>query len=91
MRSSWLYLATRSERAGAPVLICPTAGRHHEVRDQRVLGLPGTMRDDRSILGVCRHRHRLQGLGQGPDLVELDQDRVGDARVDAAAQDAPDW
>ena len=23
MRSSWLYLATRSERAGAPVLICP--------------------------------------------------------------------
>ncbi len=23
MRSSWLYFATRSERAGAPVLICP--------------------------------------------------------------------
>ena len=23
IRSSWLYLATRSERAGAPVLICP--------------------------------------------------------------------
>ena len=23
MRSSWLYLATRSERHGAPVLICP--------------------------------------------------------------------
>ena len=23
MRSNWLYLATRSERAGAPVLICP--------------------------------------------------------------------
>ena len=23
MRSSWLYLATRSDRAGAPVLICP--------------------------------------------------------------------
>ena len=23
MRSSWLYLATRSLRAGAPVLICP--------------------------------------------------------------------
>jgi hypothetical protein len=23
MRSSWLYLATRSERAGAPVLIWP--------------------------------------------------------------------
>src|SRR5262249_44566519 len=23
IRSSWLYLATRSEREGAPVLICP--------------------------------------------------------------------
>ena len=23
MRRSWLYLAVRSERAGAPVLICP--------------------------------------------------------------------
>jgi hypothetical protein len=23
MRSSWLYLATRSDLAGAPVLICP--------------------------------------------------------------------
>ena len=23
MRSSWLYLATRSLRAGAPLLICP--------------------------------------------------------------------
>src|SRR5213078_3867436 len=23
IRSSWLYFATRSERAGAPVLICP--------------------------------------------------------------------
>ena len=23
MRSSWLYFATRSLRAGAPVLICP--------------------------------------------------------------------
>ena len=23
MRSNWLYFATRSERAGAPVLICP--------------------------------------------------------------------
>ena len=23
MRRSWLYLATRSERQGAPVLICP--------------------------------------------------------------------
>ncbi len=23
MRSSWLYFATRSDRAGAPLLICP--------------------------------------------------------------------
>ena len=23
MRRSWLYFATRSDRAGAPVLICP--------------------------------------------------------------------
>ena len=33
-----------------------------------------------------RHLHRLQSLGQRADLVDLDQDRVGDAPLDALGQ-----
>ena len=49
IRSSWLYLATRSERAGAPVLICPAFDRHRQVGDRRVLGLAGPVRDHRAV------------------------------------------
>ena len=35
-----------------------------------------------------RHVDRLQRLGEGPDLVELDQDRIGNPFVDAQLQDA---
>ena len=46
MRSSRLYLATRSERDGAPVLIWPVPMRDDEVGDRRVLGLAGAVRHD---------------------------------------------
>ena len=57
MRSSWLYFATRSERAGAPVLIWPALVRDGEVGDRRVLGLARAVRDDRRVAG-CRARAR---------------------------------
>ena len=85
MRSSRLYLATRSERAGAPVLIWPGAGRDREVGDRRVLRLARAVRDDGGVAGALGQPDRLERLGERADLVHLDQDRVADAGVDAAA------
>ena len=42
---------------------------------------------DRAVAGVARDRDRVERLGQRPDLVELDQDRVRDAALDPLAQD----
>ena len=39
-----------------------------------------------AVAGAVRHLHRFQGLGQGADLVDLDQDGVGDALVDAGLE-----
>lgn len=83
MRSSRSYVATRSERAGFDL---PDTAGNDEIGDHRVLGLSRTVRDHGSIAGPARHFDRLQRLGQGPDLVELDQDRVGDALVDAVSE-----
>src|SRR5436190_1670809 len=58
-----------------------------EVRDRRVLGLAGSMRDDRAVAGVRRHRHGVQRFGDRTDLIQLDQDRVRDLFVDAALED----
>jgi hypothetical protein len=51
MRSSWLHLATRSERAGAPVLIWPAPGCDDQVGDERVLGFTGAVRNDGAVAG----------------------------------------
>src|SRR5207245_11432839 len=64
----------------------PGARRHYQVRDGRVLGLTGAVRDDRAVARLARHVDRLQGLGQGADLVDLDQDRAGNAALDALLQ-----
>ena len=87
MRSSWLYFATRSVRLAEPVLIWPGAGGDGEIGDGRVFGLAGAVRDDDAVAGLLRHQHRVERLGDGADLIQLDQDRVGDALVDALLQD----
>jgi hypothetical protein len=45
------------------------------------------MGDHRAVPGVSRDRDRVERLGQCPDLVELDQDRVRDPTLDPLAQD----
>mmetsp|Transcript_81542 Transcript_81542/g.226847 ORF Transcript_81542/g.226847 Transcript_81542/m.226847 type:complete len:508 (+) Transcript_81542:825-2348(+) len=52
-----------------------------------VLGLARAVRDDRGVAGALGHLDGGEGLGQCADLVDLDQDRVGDALVDAFLQD----
>ena len=87
MRSSWLYLAMRSERDSEPVLIWPalvptamSAMVVSSVSPERWLITDG-------VAGALGHLDRGEGLGQRADLVDLDQDRVGDALVDAFLQD----
>jgi hypothetical protein len=46
IRSNWLYFAMRSVREAEPVLICPAARSHREVRDKRIFGLTRAVRDD---------------------------------------------
>ena len=78
MRSSWLYLATRSERHSEPVLICVALVPTAMSAMVRVLGLARAVRDDRGVARARRHLDRGERLGQRADLVDLDQDRVGD-------------
>ena len=46
------------------------------------------MADHAGVTGPAGQVDRLQGFGEGADLVDLDQDRVGDALVDAPLQAA---
>src|SRR6202521_3262221 len=54
-------------------------GADGDVGDQAVLGLARTMRDDRCITRTHGHADRGECFRQGPDLVDLDEDRIGDA------------
>ena len=68
------------ERDIDPVLICVAEVATAISAMVRIFCLAGTMRDDRGITCSCRHFDGCQCSGQGPDLVHLDQDRVGDSR-----------
>src|SRR5690606_25415035 len=76
--------AVRAARAAR--LDLPAARRDGQVRDERVLRLAGAMRDDEAVAVAAGEVDRVERLGQRADLVDLDQDRVGDALADAALQ-----
>src|SRR5690606_945931 len=60
--------------------------RHRQVGDRRVLGLTGTVGDHRGEAVALRERDGVEGLGEGTDLVELDQQGVRRALLDAAGE-----
>ena len=62
------------------------ARRHRKVRDERVLGLPRAVRDDRAVAVAARQLDALQRLGQRADLIHLDEDRIRDILFDPARQ-----
>ena len=91
MRINWLYFAVRSLRARLPVLIWPQL-----VATARSAMVASSVSPERWLIttreaGAVRHFHRLQRLGQGADLVDLHQDGVADALLDAAAPGARGW
>src|SRR5690606_29571091 len=75
-----------AERAG---LDLPRPGRHREVGDGVVLGLARAMGDDAGVPALVREADAVERLGQRADLVQLDEDAVGDALLDALRQ--PAW
>ena len=62
------------------------AGGHGQVGDGSVLGLAGTGGDYRQVAALLGQADGFQRLSQGANLVELDEDGVGDAGVRAPRQ-----
>ena len=60
--------------------------RHRNVGNARVFGFARTMTDDRCVIIFPGQIDRRQGLGQGADLVDLDQNGIGDVLGDSLAQ-----
>ena len=77
--------------AGRAGLDLAGRGRHREIGDGRVLGLARAVRDDAGVAGLRRHRDRVERFGHRADLIQLDQDRVGDVLVDAASGESACW
>ena len=90
-RINWLYLATRSERDRLPVLIWPALSATARSGDEGVLGLARAMADDRAVAGLGRHAHGVERLRQRADLIQLHEDGVAEAALDAATEDARRW
>ena len=87
MRSSWLYFATRSLRAGAPVLIWPAVGRDREVGDGRVLGLAAAVRHHRRVAVAGAPARRLSSVSVSvPIWLTLIRIEFATPRVDALLQ-----
>src|SRR5450756_666802 len=61
-------------------------GGYGEVRDGDVLGLATTVRDHRGVAVALGKGHGVEGLGQGADLVELDQQGVRGLQLDALGE-----
>src|SRR5829696_797723 len=59
---------------------------HGEVGDRRVLGLAAAVADHRGVTGLVRELHRLEGLRERADLVDLYEDRVSYAIAYAAGE-----
>src|SRR5947208_15496549 len=60
--------------------------RNREVGDRRVLRLPGAVRDHGGVAVRACKLDRIECLGERPDLVDLEEDRVRGALVDAATK-----
>ena len=72
--------------AGRAGLDLAGAGGDREVGDEGVFGLAGAVADDGGVAVAAAELDGLEGLGDGADLVELDQDGVGDLLLDALLQ-----
>src|SRR5579859_1975096 len=54
-------------------------GSDGEVSDERIFSFARTVRNDGFIAGFAGQLDGVNGFGDGADLIELDENRVGDA------------
>src|SRR5436309_1472239 len=71
------------ERAG---LDLPAIRRNRKIGDSRIFSLAGAMRHDGCVARAMRHFDGGARLGQRADLIDLDQDGIGDLFLDALRQ-----
>src|SRR6478736_567604 len=72
--------------AEAARLDLPAVRRDGEVGDEGVGGFAGAVRADGGVAVLVGQADGVEGFGDGADLVQLDEDRVGGAGLDAARQ-----
>nr|pir phosphopyruvate hydratase - Deinococcus radiodurans (strain R1) [Deinococcus radiodurans] len=72
--------------AGRAGLDLPGVGRHSEVGDKGVFGLARAVADDGAVVVALGEFDGVHALGEGADLVHLDQNRVAHLAVDALLQ-----
>src|SRR5437867_4971527 len=61
--------------------------RYREIGDRHILGLPRAVGDHRRVTRLGRHLDCRQGFAQRADLVQLDQNGIRHAAIDALFQD----
>lgn len=61
-------------------------GGNCEVSNGDVFGLAGTVRGHRTVAVTVCFLNRIEGFGERTDLVDLNQQSVGGAKLDALAQ-----
>jgi len=77
--------------AGRACLDLPHAGGHGQVGDAGVIGLTGTVRDDSAVSILAGNLNAFERFRQSADLVELDQNGIGDSVFDALAENRRVW
>ena len=73
-----------AHRAG---LDLAAVGGDGDVGDGAVLGLAGAVAEHGGVGVFLRHFHGVEGLGERADLVDLDEDGVGHAELDALGEE----
>ena len=59
---------------------------YRQICDKGILGLAGSVGDHRAISRMLGHLHCIQGFREGSDLIYLDEDGIGDFKLNTAAQ-----
>src|ERR1051326_1551918 len=59
------------------------ASGNGEVGDEGVFGFAGSMGDDVGVVGGGGHLHGFERFGERTDLIDLDENGIGDAFFDA--------
>ena len=65
----------------------PGRGSHRQVGNGGIFGFAGAMGNDCGIAGLPGHGDGIQGLAESADLVELNENGIGDTLLDTLGQD----